>query len=75
MIQLNGNHFAFLLLSVCERLLSRLGWLRKLWEVVSDGGVVVFSSEVWNAERIRPFIEQWLAELTALGPCDYTCVV
>ena len=36
-----------------------LGWLRKLWEVVSDGGVVVFSSEEWNAERIRPFIEQW----------------
>ena len=36
-----------------------VGWLCKLWEVVSDGGVVVFHSEEWDAERIRPFVEQW----------------
>ena len=36
-----------------------VGWLYKLWEVVGEGGAVVFSSEEWDAERIRPFIEKW----------------
>ena len=36
-----------------------IGWLHKLWEVVVDGGAVVFHSEEWDAGRIRPFIEKW----------------
>ena len=44
---------------LCVCVCVYLGWLHKLWEVVVDGGAVVFHSEEWDAGRIRPYIEKW----------------